>query len=65
MTNRKKLAKMSDRELAVKLCGMQKRCSYCCVNKLCDWGQQKNGWKKWLEAEAGEEDEQCEQCGEV
>lgn len=55
MTNREKLAKMSNQELAEYICVFSE-CYNCIGKTLCRFdGHKANGIKKWLESEAEEE----------
>ena len=57
MTNREKLASMTDKELAEYVCNIDRMCSSCPGSDLCVFnGGHGNGMIKWLQAEA--EDEQ-------
>lgn len=57
MTNREKLASMTDEELAKYVCDLDKMCSGCPGVRLCTYlGGHANGMIKWLKMEAeGEE----------
>ena len=58
MTNRERLSKMSNEELAEVLCDANEDCEDCLGRDLCESGEgHGNGLQKWLEAEAEEEDE--------
>ena len=57
MTNREKLASMTDEELAVYVCDLDKMCSGCPGSDLCVFGDgHANGMIKWLQMKA-EDDE--------
>ena len=57
MTNREKLASMTDEELAEYVCNIDRMCSSCPGVRLCTYlGGHANGMIKWLQAEA-EDDE--------
>ena len=57
MTNREKLASMTDEELAKYVCDLDRMCSGCQGVRLCTYlGGHANGMIKWLQAEA-EDDE--------
>lgn len=57
MTNREKLASMTDEELAEYVCNIDRMCSSCPGSDLCVFGSgHANGMIKWLQAEA-EDDE--------
>ena len=56
ITNREKLARMSNQELAEYLCSYWADCYSCVGEELCEIGQgHGNGLRKWLDAEAGKE----------
>ena len=55
MTNRERLSKMSNEELAEFLCDAHEDCGECLGHSLCEYGGRCNGLLKWLEAEAEEE----------
>lgn len=56
MTNREKLAQMSNQEIANYLCSLHIGCSNCIGYKMCECGGgHGNGIKKWLESEIEEE----------
>lgn len=58
MTNRERLSKMSNEELAEVLCDAHEDCGECLGHSLCEYGGgPANGMLKWLEDEAEEEDE--------
>ena len=53
ITNREKLARMSNWELAEYLCSNYVECYSCVGEELCVFGQgHGNGLRKWLESEA-------------
>ena len=56
MTNREKLKKMSNRELADWLCGQNTTCDTCRKRRMCNWFRQ-DGFLRWLESEAEEDNE--------
>ena len=57
ITNREKLARMSNQELAEYLCSYCADCYSCVGEELCEIGQgHGNGLRKWLEAEAKDEE---------
>ena len=56
MTNREKLAKMSNWELAEYICSYCAECYSCVGEELCEFGQgHGNGLRKWLDAKAEDE----------
>lgn len=58
MTNREKLAQMSNWELAEYICSYCVECYSCVGEELCEFGQgHGNGLRKWLDAEAEEDNE--------
>lgn len=58
MTNRERLAKMNDEELAEALCDMTEDCEECIGTNLCKYGDgHGNGLLKWLKDEAEEDNE--------
>lgn len=58
MTNREKLAQMSNQELAVFICTKHKSCTNCIGREYCVWGAgHGNGVLAWLESEAEEDNE--------
>lgn len=50
ITNREKLARMSNQELADWLCSQNTNCDTCRKRKMCSWFRQ-DGFLKWLETE--------------
>ena len=56
MTNREKLAQMSNRELADWLCGQNTTCDTCRKRRMCNWFRQ-DGFLRWLESEAEEDND--------
>ena len=53
MTNREKLASMTDKELEEYVCDLDKMCSACPGVRLCTYlDGHANGMIKWLQAEA-------------
>lgn len=56
ITNREKLARMSNWELAEYICSFCVNCYSCIGEELCGFGQgHGNGLRKWLESEAEED----------
>ena len=56
MTNRERLAKMNDEELAEALCDMTENCEECIGTNLCKYGDgHGNGLLKWLKDEVEDE----------
>ncbi len=56
MTNRERLSKMSNEELAEFLCDSHEDCGECLGHSLCEYGGvHGNGLLKWLENEVEDE----------
>ena len=56
MTNREKLAQMSNEELAEFICEHHTFCVNCIAQDICGWNNN-NGARIWLESEAEEDNE--------